>query len=116
MNRTVTTVSEGLDREEMSREDMEPLHGPAFETAEESQATANIEVHTSHEHHGRRHVNLSQEEYNPEEIALMLGTSLEVVMHAIWSGELKTKRRGRDVVSIRRADLTAWLVARGPGV
>src|SRR5207253_5794752 len=64
---------------------------------------------------GRRefHVDLSIEEYAPDEIARMLGTSLEVVMHAIWQGELRAQRAGRDVVCVKHADVVNWLRRRG---
>jgi len=112
VNRDRSTVVEGLDRQEMSREDMEPAHGPTFKTTEEPESTTRIEMHSWHDPHGHMHVNLSQEEYTPQEIALMMGTSLEVVMRAIWSGELKARREGRAVVCIPHDSLTSWMAAR----
>lgn len=75
-----------------------------------------LQVHTWEHPHDRRHVNLMQEDYTPEEAARMLGTSLEVIMHAARSGDLKAERQGRDIVCICRADLLDWLNRRGPGV
>lgn len=116
MNRDTNTVIEGLDRLDMSREDMEPAHEPAFKTSEEPESGTGPEMHTRHDQHDRMHVNLSQEEYTPDEIARMLGTSLEVVMHAIWNGDLRARRKGRKVICIPHAYLTEWLIARCRGV
>lgn len=58
------------------------------------------------------HVDLSQEEYTPQEVARLIGTSLEVVMHAIWGGELNAQREGKDVVCITHGDVTDWLRRR----
>lgn len=113
MNHDVTTVMEGLDRQEMSREDIEPEYIPALKTTEEPEQPQHVEVHKWQHPHDRAHVNLSQEEYTPEEVARMLGTSLEVVMHAIWNGELKAQRKGHGIICIPHARLTEWLVARG---
>ncbi len=66
--------------------------------------------------HERAHVNLQQEEYTPEEAARMLGTSVEVIMHAARSGELVAEKVGHKVVCIKHADLTNWLDRQGPGV
>ncbi len=65
---------------------------------------------------GRANVDLNQEEYKPEEIARLLGTTVEVVMRAIYDGELKANRQGQDVVCITHTDLADWLGRRGPGV
>ena len=113
MNHDPTTVIEGLDRQEMSREDIEPEHTPTLNLTEEPGSTPEVEVHKWHHPHDRAHVDLRQEEYTPDEVARMLGTSLEVVMHAIWNGELKARRRGHGVVCIPHERLTEWLVARG---
>src|SRR5438046_8255078 len=90
------------------RNDVEPMADmvetrvPVDLTPEEFEEQAHVELHRR----GRRqdtshHIDLSAEEYTPEEIARMLGTSLEVVMHAVWQGELKAEKKGRDVVCIQ---------------
>ena len=71
-----------------------------------------LEVHQRQHAHDRAHVDLRQEEYSPEEAARLIGTSLEVVMHAIWAGDLKAERQGHNVVCIQHEDLTAWLRRR----
>ena len=65
---------------------------------------------------GRANADLDQEEYKPEEIARLLGTTVEVVMRAVYDGELQANRQGQDVVCITRTDLADWLRRRGPGV
>src|SRR6266576_1715536 len=64
-----------------------------------------LESHRRHDPHDPAHVDLLQEEYTPEEAARLMGTSLEVVMHAIWDGALKAERQGHNVVCIQHADL-----------
>jgi hypothetical protein len=103
-----STVIEGLDREEMSRSDMEPTPDHILKTTDEPDDIGQVEVHLRHHPHDRAHVDLMKDEYIPEEVALMLGTSLEVVMHAIWNGELKAGRKGQKVVSISRVALIDW--------
>ena len=65
---------------------------------------------------GSANVGLDQDEYKPEEVARLLGTTVEVVMRAIYDGELKADRQGNDVVCITHTDLADWLGRRGPGV
>ena len=71
-----------------------------------------LEHHDRHDPHNRAHVDLSQEEYTPEEVARLIGTSLEVVMHAIWQGDLKAERKGNRVICIKHEDATDWLRRR----
>ena len=86
-------------------------------TPEEFEEQVQVEMHKRGRRQDRsHHIDLSAEEYTPEEIARMLGTSLEVVMHAVWQGELKAEKKGRDVVCIQHADVVDWLRSRGPGV
>ena len=83
-----------------------------FVDAEEFEDRVILERHERHDPHNRGHVNLMQEEYTPEEVARLIGTSLEVVMHAIWSGDLKADRKGKAVVCIKHEDVTNWLRQR----
>lgn len=115
-NRNRSTVSEGLDRQEMYKTDMGVTLPPVFKTSEEMSGPNRLEVHNRHYLHDHAHVNLRQEEYTPEEVALMLGTSLEVIMHAIWNGELEAERKGRNVVCIPRTALVAWYANLGSGI
>jgi excisionase family DNA binding protein len=89
----------------------EGLH-VGFIGAEEFEERARLEMHRHERSHDRSHVDLTQEEYTPEEVARLIGTSLEVVMHAIWAGELKAQRKGQDVVCINHEDVTDWLRRR----
>jgi excisionase family DNA binding protein len=93
----------------------EGLH-VGFVTGDDASAPVNLETHRREHPHDHAHVDLRQEEYTPEEVARLIGTSLEVVMHAIWNGELKADRKGRNVVCIKHEDVTDWLRRRGPGV
>jgi excisionase family DNA binding protein len=86
-----------------------------FATPEEFEERARLETHTRHVS-DPHHVDLTQEEYTPSEVARMVGTSLEVVMQAIWHGELKAERQGKDVVCISHQAVTDWLRRRGSGV
>jgi hypothetical protein len=83
---------------ENDRDDETPLH--------------QLELHSRSHPHGHGHVDLLQEEYTPEEAARLIGTSLEVVMHAVWGGDLKAERQGHNVVCIQHADLADWLRRR----
>ena len=71
-----------------------------------------LETHRRERAHDPAHVDLRQEEYTPEEAARLIGTSLEVVMHAIWDGALKAERQGHNVICIGHADLADWLRRR----
>lgn len=75
-----------------------------------------VEVHQRPRANDPAHVDLQQEDYTPEEVARLMGTSLEVVMHAVRSGELKAEREGQAVVCIAHADVVDWMRRRGPGV
>jgi hypothetical protein len=104
---------EGLLLELMETEDLElseigAATGPILKTSEEPSDYMPLEVHDRHHPHDHAHVDLSKDEYVPEEVARMLGTGLEVIMHAIWSGDLKAERKGPNVVCIPRAALIEW--------
>jgi excisionase family DNA binding protein len=113
MSGTRTLVEDGLDLSEMGVSDALDTPHIGFKELEENGETEPLEVHRWHRAHDPGHVNLFQEAYTPDEVARMLGTSLEVVMHAIWSGELRAERVGHDVVCIAHYDLCDWLVRRG---
>ncbi len=101
----------GALEEGASHNDMDEGSPVRFrETLDES--AARLELHERHHSHDLAHVDLMQEEYTPEEVARLMGTSLEVVMHAIWGGDLKAERQGHNVVCIQHADLADWLRRR----
>jgi hypothetical protein len=79
---------------------------------EDEDGEAILELRHRQRAHDPAHVDLRQEEYSPEEAARLIGTSLEVVMHAIWGGDLKAKRQGHNVICIQHADLADWLRRR----
>ena len=79
---------------------------------DDDRVVTGLELHHRQRAHDPAHVDLRQEEYTPEEAARLIGTSLEVVMHAIWDGALKAERQGHNVVCIQHADLADWLRRR----
>ena len=99
------------DRPRMSDVD-EGLH-VGFIDADGFEERVRLEMHNYERSRDRSHVDLTQAEYTPEEVARLIGTSLEVVMHSIWSGDLKAERKGKDVVCIPHEAVTDWLRRRG---
>ncbi len=97
-------------------DDMEETRSDVGKSDEETDDPLRLLSHTRADPHQRAHVNLSQEEYTPEEAARMLGTSLEVIMHAARTGDLKAERAGSKVVCIKHADLVDWMNREGSGV
>ena len=97
-----------------ARQDMDEGTHVGFVEADASDPgeAALIELHRRQHAHDRAHVDLRQEEYSPEEVSRLMGTSLDVVMHAIWGGDLKAQRQGHNVICIQHADLTDWLRRR----
>lgn len=94
----------------------EGLH-VGFISADEFENRARTETHR----HGSRqersqHIDLTAEEYTPDEVARLIGTSLEVVVRAARSGDLKAERAGHNIVCIKHEDVVDWLQRRGPGV
>jgi excisionase family DNA binding protein len=71
-----------------------------------------FETHHRHHAHDPAHVDLTKDEYTPDEVARLIGTSKEAVIHAITQGELKADRKGRDVVCIQHHDVVEWLRRR----
>lgn len=59
---------------------------------------------------------LHEDSYSVHDVANLLGMNPEVIQHAVRTGELQAERMGHDIVCIHRADLLAWLNARGPGL
>jgi hypothetical protein len=96
------------------RQDMDEGTHVGFIEADmsDSAEAALLELHRRQHPHDPAHVDLRQEEYSPEEVARLMGTSLEVVMHAIWGGDLKAQRQGHNVICIQHADLVDWLRRR----
>ena len=101
-------VIEGLDMQELAGSDMQATSVPSLNASEETAPDSPLEVHYHHLPHNHVHIDLMQDEYLPEEVARMFGTSLETVLHSIRIGDLKAKRKGQHVVSIPRAALIHW--------
>jgi|GEM_PF-6663800 len=87
-----------------------------FGGIDESEDPLRLESHTRSVHGGDEHIDLTQDEYTSEEAARLVGTTIEVVNRAVYEGELKANRQGRDIICIQRADLLDWMRRRGPGV
>lgn len=68
------------------------------------------------EDRGRVVPDLREDQYTVQEVANLLGMSVDMIRHAVQAGELQAVRFEHDIVGIRREDLLAWLNARGPGV
>jgi len=104
----------GALEEDNSPKDMDEGSHIGFVEADNDSVGAlpGLELHRRHDRHDPAHVDLIQEEYTHEEAARLIGTSLEVVMHAIWGGDLKAERQGQNVVCIQHADLADWLRRR----
>ena len=54
---------------------------------------------------------LQQDRYTPEEVAEVLWVSINVVRHAVFTGELPAQIIEHDITSIQRDDVLAWLEA-----
>jgi hypothetical protein len=49
-----------------------------------------------------------QDNYQPDEVAELLGIDADVVHHAAFRGDLKAEVIGHTIVSIRREDVLDW--------
>jgi len=59
---------------------------------------------------------IHQDTYTVQEVASLLGMSVDMIRHAVQSGDLQADRAGHEIVCIHRDALSAWLQARGPGL
>jgi hypothetical protein len=55
---------------------------------------------------------LEADHYTPEELATLLGMSVNTIRDACHEGDLKCKIVNHDIVSITRADSLEWLESR----
>ncbi len=101
---------------DIGKDAVDRTHIGFVDTDQDSGQGERLQVHDRHHVHDPGHVNLQQDEYTPEEVARLMGTSLEVVMHAIRAGELKAEREGQAVVCITHTNVVDWLRQRGSGV
>ena len=51
---------------------------------------------------------MSQENYQPEEVAELLGIGVDVVRHAAFNGDLVAEVVGHTIINIRRDDVLRW--------
>jgi excisionase family DNA binding protein len=59
---------------------------------------------------------LHHERYRVQEVANLLGMSVDVIRHAVQRGDLKAEHVEHEITFIHRDDLLAWLNRRGPGL
>ena len=67
-------------------------------------------MESNFEHHTRHTLAelMTQDDYQPEEAAELLGMDVDVIRHAVFSGRLKAQVVGHHIVSIRREDVLEW--------
>lgn len=65
----------------------------------------------AHERHTIEEL-LRQEKYTPDELADLLGMSVDRIHQAVFHHELRAEVVGHNVVCIRRDDALAWLRAQ----
>ena len=58
---------------------------------------------------------LHHERYRAEDVARLLGVGIDVVRHAVFSGELPAETIEHHVICIRREDVVVWFTAREAG-
>jgi aryl carrier-like protein len=58
---------------------------------------------------------LHHERYRAEDVSQLLGIGLDVVRHAVFSGELRAEVIEHHIICLRREDVVAWFVAREAG-
>lgn len=107
---------DGGHRGEYKRNDMEEAPSIGFGGIDESDDLLRLATHLHPLPASETHIDLSQDDYTPQEVARLLGTSVEVVNRAVYDGDLQATREGRDIVCISRADMVDWMRRRGPGV
>ena len=105
-----------LDADGKPRKDIGEGAHVGFGGIDESNDPMRLGAQVRSRTYNRTHIDLNQDDYRPEEVARLLGTTVEVIMRAIYQGELKANRQGLDVICIEHADLADWLRRRGPGV
>lgn len=55
---------------------------------------------------------LHQNEFTLRELADLLGTAEDFLLHEVWRGNLKALRFGEDIIRIERHDVLEWLDRR----
>lgn len=55
---------------------------------------------------------MTQDDYQPEEVAELLGIDVDVVRHAVFSGELPADVLEHTILNIRREDVLRWFDSR----
>ena len=103
-----------LDGNEVGQDIAQRSH-VGFSSVDEFEDRVHLDMHRRHQAHDAAHVDLTKEEYTPDEVARLVGTSKEAVIHAITQGELKATREGRDIVCIDHHSVVEWLRRRSQG-
>jgi excisionase family DNA binding protein len=55
---------------------------------------------------------LHQSEFQPRELARLLGTSEQFLFNEVWKGNLEAVKFGNDIVRFERSKVLAWLARR----
>lgn len=55
---------------------------------------------------------LHQSEFQPRELARLLGTSEQFLFNEVWKGNLEAIKLGHDVVKFERSKVLDWLARR----
>lgn len=73
------------------------------------------EEHMTDERTGQKEIEelLNQEQYTPDELALLLNMDVGLIRHSAFSGELTAMILDHHIVDIRREDVLRWLSDRG---
>jgi hypothetical protein len=58
---------------------------------------------------------LHQSDYQPRELARILGTTQAFLFNEVWRGNLRAVKVGNDIVRFTRRDVLDWLTTRSPG-
>lgn len=56
---------------------------------------------------------LHHEQYTPEELSRLLEIGLNVIRHAVFTGELLAQTADHDIISLQRQDVLTWLNDHG---
>ncbi len=78
----------------------------------------NPEAYANSANPGGQHLvpDLHHDRYRVQEVANLLGMSVDMIRHAVQHGELKADHIEHEITYIHREDLLAWLQSRGPGL
>jgi excisionase family DNA binding protein len=100
--------SSGQERTTVERESRRLTHKEDFTMDDENKVNESTEPADI----SRVEELLNKERYTPAEAAEVLNMRQRLILSAVYGGELHATMAGRDIVSISRSDLVAWLRRR----